>query len=537
MLHHFLHRGGQRIAPLAGQSTRLYASQPEFAYKSPPTVKLLIDGEFRDSQTSRWIDVTNPATQEVVSRLPETTGEEFNAAMQSSAEAFPGWKRTPVSTRARVMFKLQQLIRDNMDTLAANVSLEQGKTLADAKGDVFRGQEVVEFACGIASELKGDFVEHVSTGMDTYSIRQPLGVCAGICPFNFPAMVPLWLWPLAIASGNTFLLKPSEKDPGAAMLLAELAMEAGLPKGVLNIVHGTHDAVNRICDHPDIRTVSFVGSTAAGRYIYERAARNGKRVQANTGAKNHAVLLPDAHPEAAAAALIGASMGAAGQRCMAISAAVFVGGLGAWADRLKQRAENLNMGPGYHKNVDVGPVISPEAKARVLRLIDSAEQQGATILLDGRSRSVPGFESGNFVGPTIISGVKPHMDCYKEEIFGPVLVCLETETLDEAIELINANENGNGTALFTKSGSAARHFQSEVQVGMVGINVPIPVPLPFFSFTGWRGSFFGDLHMYGKAGIEFFTQPKTITANWRDHDDQRGRRAPGLDAVGSSVPR
>ncbi|KAK9809294.1 hypothetical protein WJX73_002021 [Symbiochloris irregularis] len=513
------------------------AHTPEAVQATPPNVKLLINGEFRESQASQWVDVTNPATQEVISRIPETTAAEFDEAIQSAADAFLSWKRTPVSTRARVMFKLQQLIRENMDDLAYNVSIEQGKTLADGKGDVFRGQEVVEFACNIASEMKGEFVEHVSTGMDTYSLRQPLGVCAGICPFNFPAMVPLWMYPLAVAAGNTFVLKPSEKDPGASMLLAELTMEAGLPRGVLNIVHGTNDTVNRICDHPDIKAVSFVGSTPAGRHVYERAARNGKRVQANAGAKNHAVILPDAHPEATTAALTGASMGAAGQRCMAISAAVFVGGMGQWETSLREHAQRLKLGPGTQAGVDVGPLISPESKARVERLIASAEQQGAKILLDGRSPSVPGYEAGNFVGPTIIAGVKPHMDCYTEEIFGPVLVCLEAETLDEAIAIVNSNPNGNGTALFTKSGPAARHFQSEVQVGMVGINVPIPVPLPFFSFTGWRGSFFGDLHMYGKAGVDFFTQPKTVTANWRDQDDSPGKRAPGLEGVGSSTPK
>ncbi|KAK9829200.1 hypothetical protein WJX72_004455 [[Myrmecia] bisecta] len=513
---------------------RTLVSQPEAAVSHPPNVKLLINGEFRDSQTGDWIDVTNPATQEVVSRLPQTTPAEFNAAVQAAKDAFPAWRRTPVPHRLRVMFKLQQLIRENMDELAANVTLEQGKTLADARGDVFRGLEVVEYACGMGSQLMGEIVENVSSGMDTYSLRQPLGVCAGICPFNFPAMIPLWMFPVAVTAGNTFVLKPSEKDPGAAMMLAELAMEAGLPRGVLNVVHGTHNTVNNILEHPDIAAVSFVGSDQAGRYIYQRGCENGKRVQANMGAKNHAVVLPDANFEATTAALTGAAFGAAGQRCMAISAAVFVGGLDRWQAGLIERAKGLHVTAGHEAKADVGPLISKEAKSRVERLIASGIKEGADCPLDGRGIVVPGYERGNFVGPTLLTKVKPYMECYKEEIFGPVLVCLEAETMDEAINIVNANSHGNGVALFTRSGPAARKFQHDIDVGMVGINVPIPVPLPFFSFTGWRGSFHGDLHMYGKAGVQFYTQPKTVTTNWKDADDQVGKRAPGLDSVGTS---
>ncbi|CAK0781245.1 Methylmalonate-semialdehyde dehydrogenase [acylating], mitochondrial [Coccomyxa viridis] len=529
-------KGGSDVSQLATNArylaTRFFVAQPELATGTPPSVKLLIDGEFRESQATEWVDVTNPATQEVVSRLPQTTEREFNAAVQAAKDAYPTWRNTALPTRSRVMFKFQELIRQHMDELAANVTLEQGKTLPDARGDVFRGLEVVEYACNLAVDLRGEFIENVSSGMDTYSIRQPLGVCAGICPFNFPAMIPLWMFPIACTTGNTFVLKPSEKDPGASMMLAELAMEAGLPKGVLNIVHGTHDTVNRILDHKDIKAISFVGSDAAGRYIYERGSASGKRVQANMGAKNHAVVLPDANPEATVAALTGAAFGAAGQRCMAISAAVFVGGIEAWKERLIEKAKALSVGPGDASETDVGPLISPEAKDRAARLVQSGVDQGAQILLDGRGVRVPGYESGNFMGPTLIAGVKPNMDCYSEEIFGPVLVCLEAETLDEAVAIINSNEHGNGTALFTRSGPAARKFQNEVEVGMVGINVPIPVPLPFFSFTGWRGSFHGDLHMYGKAGVQFFTQPKTVTTNWKDADE-RFMRAPGLDAVGT----
>ncbi|KAL4423389.1 hypothetical protein ABPG77_004320 [Micractinium sp. CCAP 211/92] len=499
-----------------------------------PTVKLLIDGQFVDSKTKDWIEVKNPATQEVVSRLPLCTAEEFNAAVQSARDAFPKWRATPVPQRARVMLKLQELIHRHKDELAASVTREQGKTLADAHGDVFRGLEVVEYAAGIARDLMGEYVEGVSAGIDTYSLRQPLGVAAGICPFNFPAMVPLWLFPIATTAGNTFLLKPSERDPGAAMMLAELAMEAGMPRGVLNIVHGTHDTVNRILDHPDISAVSFVGSDAAGRHVYQRGCASGKRVQSNMGAKNHAVIMPDADVDTVASALAGAAFGAAGQRCMAISAAVFVGGMERYRDALVQKARSLKVNAGHEPGADLGPVISPEAKQRIERLIASGIQEGAQCDLDGRGIQVPGYPHGNFVGPTILSDVSPSMECYREEIFGPVLVCLEAGSLEEAIATVNANEHGNGTAIFTASGAAARRFQSEIDVGMVGINIPIPVPLPFFSFTGWRGSFAGDLQMYGRMGVQFYTRTKTVTASWK------GAEAPGvipgLAGVGASTP-
>ncbi|GAB4817377.1 hypothetical protein N2152v2_004423 [Parachlorella kessleri] len=504
---------------------------------SVPAVKLLINGEFLESKSSDYIPVVNPATQEVTSRLPQTTEGEFNAAVQAAKDAFPKWRDTPVSTRARVMLKLQHLINANMDELAASVTQEQGKTLADARGDVFRGLEVVEYACGIAPQLMGEFVENVSSGIDTYSLRQPLGVCAGICPFNFPAMIPLWMFPMAAATGNTFILKPSEKDPGASMLLAELALKAGLPKGVLNIVHGTHDTVNRILDHPDIKAISFVGSNNAGRYIYSRGSANGKRVQANKGAKNHAVVLPDANFDSTVNALTGAAFGAAGQRCMAISAAVFVGGMGRYKEALVEKAKSLKVSAGWEPGTDLGPVISKESKARIESLIGSGISQGAECPLDGRGITVPDYPHGNFIGPTLLTGVKPHMDCYQEEIFGPVLVCLEVDTLDQAIALVNANKHGNGTAVFTHSGAAARKFQNEIDVGMVGINIPIPVPLPFFSFSGWRESFDGDLNMYGAMGAQFFTRTKTVTASWKDFDPQASSQAiPGLAGVGASTP-
>eukprot|EP00200_Dunaliella_tertiolecta_P005719 CAMPEP_0202355528 /NCGR_PEP_ID=MMETSP1126-20121109/10385_1 /ASSEMBLY_ACC=CAM_ASM_000457 /TAXON_ID=3047 /ORGANISM="Dunaliella tertiolecta, Strain CCMP1320" /LENGTH=539 /DNA_ID=CAMNT_0048948159 /DNA_START=88 /DNA_END=1707 /DNA_ORIENTATION=+ len=500
-----------------------------------PKVKLLVDGQLEESKTQSWVNVVNPATQQTLSKLPLTTGEEFQRSVQAAKDAFMKWRDTPISVRTRVMFKLQELIRANTEELARSITMEQGKTLADARGDVFRGLEVVEYACGMAPQLAGEMVENVATGIDCYSIRQPLGVCAGICPFNFPAMVPLWMFPLAVTSGNTFVLKPSEKDPGAAMILAELAMQAGLPKGVLNVVHGTHDVVNNILDHPDIKAISFVGSDKAGRYIYERGSAQGKRVQSNLGAKNHAVVLPDADLESTVKALAGASFGAAGQRCMAISAAVFVGGMDKWRQPLMDAAKSLKVNAGWEADADVGPMISPEAKLRCERLIQSGISEGAQCIVDGRGVKVPGYEQGNWVGPTLLSHVQPHMECYKEEIFGPVLSCLEADSLDDAISLVNANKHGNGTAIFTRSGAAARKFQHEVDVGMVGINVGIPVPLPFFSFTGWRGSFAGDLHMYGRAGVQFYTQPKTVTSKWIMDDiaTSSSSRMPGLDRVGS----
>lgn len=515
---------------------------------SAPAVKLLINGEFVDSKATKHVDVLNPATQDVVSRVPLISNDEFNSAVQAAKDAFPAWRDTPVSTRARVMLKFQALIRDNWDELAKNITTEQGKTFQDAKGDVFRGLEVVETACGIGPMMMGELLENVANGIDCYSLRQPLGVCAGIAPFNFPAMVPLWMFPLAVAAGNTFVLKPSEKDPGASMMLAELAQKAGLPKGVLNIVHGTHDTVNMILDHPDIKAISFVGSNNAGRYIYARGCANGKRVQSNLGAKNHAVIMPDADVDSTVKALTGAAFGAAGQRCMAISVAVFVGGFDKWREPLIEHARSLQVNGGMEADADVGPMISVDALKRAERLVTAGIEQGAQCLVDGRGVKVAKYPRGNFLGPTLLADVKPNMDCYKEEIFAPVLCCMDAKDLDEAIAITNANEHGNGTAIFTRSGAAARKFQHEIDVGMIGINVPIPVPLPFFSFTGHRGSFVGDLHMYGKAGVNFYTQPKTVTAKWAKEDiatlcastaaaaaapKATGGRIPGLDRVGS----
>ncbi|CAL9077081.1 unnamed protein product [Musa acuminata var. zebrina] len=486
----------------------------------PPRVRNLIGGEFVESQSEDWIDVINPATQEVVSRVPLTTNEEFKAAVGAAKSAFPQWRNVPLTTRQRIMFKLQELIRRDMDKLALNITTEQGKTLKDAQGDVFRGLEVVEHACGMATLQMGEYASNVSNGIDTYSIREPLGVCAGICPFNFPAMIPLWMFPVAVTCGNTYVLKPSEKDPGASMMLAELAKEAGLPDGVLNIVHGTNNIVNNICDDEDIKAISFVGSNTAGMHIYARAAAKGKRVQSNMGAKNHAIIMPDASPDATLNALVAAGFGAAGQRCMALSTAVFVGGSKSWEDELIKRAKMLKVNAGTEPGTDLGPVISRQAKDRICKLIQSGVESGARVVLDGRDIVIRGLENGNFVGPTILADTTSDMECYKEEIFGPVLLLMKADSLDDAIHIVNSNKYGNGASIFTTSGVAARKFQTEIEAGQVGINVPIPVPLPFFSFTGSKASFAGDLNFYGKAGVQFYTQLKTVTQQWKDAPGQ-----------------
>ena len=483
------------------------------------TVKLLIAGEFVESKTTQWRDVVNPATQAVLARVPFATADEVDAAVAAAKDAFKRWRKTPIGTRARIFLKYQQLIREHMGELAALLTAEQGKTLPDAEGDVFRGLEVVEHAAAIGNLQLGELANNVANGVDTYTLLQPLGVCAGITPFNFPAMIPLWMFPMAIATGNTFVLKPSEQDPMVTMRLVELALEAGIPKGVLNVVHGGEDVVNAICDHPDIQAVSFVGSSKVGTHVYNRASLAGKRVQCMMGAKNHAVVLPDANREQTLNAMAGAAFGAAGQRCMAASTAVLVGEAKAWIPDLIAKAKTLKVNGGTEAGTDVGPVISCAARARIEALIASGIEEGATLELDGRNPKLAGaYTQGNFVGPTIFSGVKPGMRIYDEEIFGPVLVILTVETLDDAIALVNANPNGNGTAVFTQSGAAARKFQEEIDVGQVGINVPIPVPVPLFSFTGSRASKLGDLGPYGKQVVMFYTQTKTVTTRWFDDE-------------------
>jgi malonate-semialdehyde dehydrogenase (acetylating)/methylmalonate-semialdehyde dehydrogenase len=491
---------------------------PAKAVTAASSVKLLIGGKFVESKATRWRDVVNPASQAVLARVPLCTADEVNAAVQSAKEAFKTWRKTPIGARARIFLRYQHLIREHMKELAAILTAEQGKTLPDAEGDVFRGLEVVEHAAAIGNLQLGELANNVAGDVDTYTLLQPIGVCAGITPFNFPAMIPLWMFPMAIACGNTFVLKPSEQDPMVTMRLAELALEAGVPPGVLNVVHGTEDAVNAICDHPDIKAVSFVGSTRVGTHVYHRASASGKRVQCMMGAKNHAVVLPDANKEQTLNSLTGSSFGAAGQRCMAVSVAVLVGEANRWIPDLVARARQLKVNAGTVSGTDVGPLISCAAHERVIELIERGIAEGAKLELDGRKPSVKGYEKGNFVSPTIFSGVKPGMSIYDQEIFGPVLCLVHAESLDEAIALVNSNPNGNGTAIFTRSGGAARKFQEEIDVGQVGINVPIPVPVPLFSFSGSRGSKLGDLGPYGKQVVLFYTQTKTVTQRWFDDE-------------------
>ena len=486
---------------------------------SVPTVKLLINGEFVESKTTQWRDVVNPATQQVLARVPLATPEELAAAVASAKAAFKTWRKTPIGARARIFLKYQQLIRENMAEVAAILTAEQGKTLPDAEGDIFRGLEVVEHAASIGNLQMGEIANNVANGVDTYTLQQPLGVCAGITPFNFPAMIPLWMFPMAIATGNTFVLKPSEQDPMVTMRLAELALQAGIPPGVLNVIHGGVEAVNLLCDHPDIKAVSFVGSTKVGTHVYNRATQNGKRAQCMMGAKNHCIVMPDANKQQTLNNLLGASFGAAGQRCMALPVVILVGEAQAWLPELIERAKTLKVNAGTEPGTDVGPVVSCAALERITGLVEKGISEGATLELDGRNPVVPGYEKGNFIGPTIFSGVTLEMTIYREEIFGPVLSIMHAATMDEAIAMINANPNGNGTAIFTRSGAAARKFQEEIDVGQVGINVPIPVPVPIFSFSGSRASKLGDLGPYGKQVVLFYTQTKTVTQRWFDEDD------------------
>ncbi|MGF6721887.1 malonate-semialdehyde dehydrogenase (acetylating)/methylmalonate-semialdehyde dehydrogenase [Paraburkholderia sp. GAS41] len=480
------------------------------------TVKLLINGEFVESATREWRDIVNPATQEVLARVPFATAEEVDAAIRSAHAAFATWKNTPIGTRMRIMLKYQALIREHMPRIAKTLSAEQGKTIPDAEGDIFRGLEVVEHACSIGTLQQGEFSENVAGSVDTYTLRQPIGVCAGITPFNFPAMIPLWMFPMAIVCGNTFVLKPSEQDPLSTMQLVELAIEAGIPKGVLNVVHGGKDVVDALCTHELIKAISFVGSTAVGTHVYRLGSEHGKRVQSMMGAKNHAVVLPDANREQTLNALAGAGFGAAGQRCMATSVVVLVGASQQWLPDLVEKAKTLKVNAGSEAGTDIGPVVSRSAKQRILGLIETGVKEGATLALDGRGVKVNGYEDGNFIGPTIFTDVTTEMEIYRTEIFGPVLVVLSVPTLDDAIALVNRNPMGNGVGLFTQSGAAARKFQSDIDVGQVGINIPIPVPVPFFSFTGSRGSKLGDLGPYGKQVVQFYTQTKTVTARWFD---------------------
>ncbi|XP_030070193.1 methylmalonate-semialdehyde/malonate-semialdehyde dehydrogenase [acylating], mitochondrial [Microcaecilia unicolor] len=508
--------GARRIPALLCNTW--YSPSSSFSSSSVPATKLFINGKFVDSKTTEWIDIHNPATNETIGRVPKATQDEMEAAVSSCKQAFKLWTGKSILSRQQIFLRYQQLIKDNLKEIAKIITLEQGKTLADAEGDVFRGLQVVEHACSVTSLMLGETLPSITKDMDTYTFRLPLGVCAGIAPFNFPAMIPLWMFPMAMVCGNTFLMKPSERVPGATMFLAKLLQDSGAPDGTLNIIHGQHAAVNFICDHPDIKAISFVGSNQAGEYIYERGSINGKRIQSNMGAKNHGVIMPDANKENTLNQLVGAAFGAAGQRCMALSTAILVGQARGWLPELVERAKKLRVNAGDQAGADLGPLISPSAKKRVCDLVESGVKEGAELVLDGRSVRVKGYENGNFVGPTILSKVKPNMTCYKEEIFGPVLVVLETKTLEEAIEIVNRNPYGNGTAIFTTNGATARKYSHLVDVGQVGVNVPIPVPLPMFSFTGSRASFRGDTNFYGKQGVQFYTQTKTITSQWNEED-------------------
>jgi malonate-semialdehyde dehydrogenase (acetylating)/methylmalonate-semialdehyde dehydrogenase len=481
------------------------------------TINHFIDGAQTAGASTRVGPVYNPATGSQTAEVPLASTADVDTAVQSANKAFETWRYSSLTQRQNIMFAFRELVAARKLEIATLLTAEHGKTIDDALGEVQRGLEVVEFACNIAHLLKGDFSEQVSTGVDTYTIRQPLGVVAGITPFNFPAMVPMWMYPLAIACGNTFVLKPSEKDPSPSLFCAELLAEAGLPDGVFNVVHGDKEAVDAILVHPDIAAISFVGSTPIARYIYENGTRNGKRVQALGGAKNHMIVLPDADIDLAADSAVSAGYGSAGERCMAISAVLAVGEAG---DRLiegvQARIEKLKVGPGDEPGVEMGPLVTQAHLDRVRGYVDAGVAEGATLVTDGRDLVVDGHEDGFFLGPTLFDQVTPNMSIYTDEIFGPVLSTVRMEHFEEAIRLINENPYGNGTAIFTNDGGAARKFQQEIQVGMVGINVPIPVPLSFYSFGGWKDSIFGSHAIYGPEGVHFYTRQKVVISRWAD---------------------
>jgi len=473
-----------------------------------------VNDERRESDSDRIGQVFDSASGRQCAEVLMSTEADVDAAVRAAQAAFTGWSRTPVLRRARVMFRFKELIERDRAEIAALITEEHGKVLHDADGSIQRGLECVEFACGIPHLIKGEYSDQVGTGVDTYSMRQPTGVCVGITPFNFPAMVPLWMFPLAIACGNTFILKPSEKDPGCSMKWAELLQEAGLPPGVFNVVQGDHVAVNSLLEDPRIAAVSFVGSTPVAEHVYKTAAANGKRVQALGGAKNHLVVLPDADMEQVADALVGSGYGSAGERCMAISAVVAVGDSAEpLLEKLLPKIAALKVGPGTDNNNDMGPLITAEHRDKVRSYIDLGEKEGASLLVDGRAHGVAS-SAGYFLGPTLFDHASKDMRVYQEEIFGPVLTMTRVATFDEAVSLVNDHEYGNGTAIFTRDGDAAREFASAIEVGMVGINLPIPVPLAFHSFGGWKRSLFGDMSMYGAEGVRFYTRLKTVTSRW-----------------------
>jgi len=479
-------------------------------------VPLYINGEFFESSSTKKTQVINPANQEVLAECPISTQKEMESAFETAKAAQKLWKDVPLPERARYFLKFQALIKKHQKEIAELLCKENGKIFADGMGDVWRGVEVVEHAANISSLMMGETVENVSRNIDTYSLQQPLGVCAGITPFNFPGMIPLWQYPMAIACGNSFILKPSERVPLSVMRIVELFHESGFPKGLLNVIHGGKESVDFLLEHPEVRTISFVGSVPVAKYIYQKGCENLKRVQAFAGAKNHMIVMPDANKDQTVSNLVGASCGAAGQRCMAISVAVLVGEAKKWIPEIQKGIANLKVGEWNQDEASLGPVITQQSKERIHSLIEQGVKEGATLLIDGRKVTPIGDAKGNYVGPSLFNNVTTEMSIYKEEIFGPVLCLMTADSLEEAIEIINNNPYGNGTSIFTSSGAAARKFQNKIDVGQVGINIPIPVPLPFFSFTGSRGSFFGDQHAYGKQAVKFYTQTKTITTRWFD---------------------
>jgi malonate-semialdehyde dehydrogenase (acetylating)/methylmalonate-semialdehyde dehydrogenase len=476
-----------------------------------------IDGKPWSGESQRHGDVYEPATGQVSGRVDFASAAEVDAAVAAATHAFTTWRQASLSKRAAVLFAFRELVHRHREGIAALITAEHGKVRADALGEVARGLEVVEFACGIPHLLKGGFSENVSNRVDSYSIRQPLGVAAGITPFNFPSMVPMWMFPVAIACGNTFVLKPSEKDPSASIRLAELWAEAGLPAGVFNVVHGDKVAVDRLLEHPDVKAVSFVGSTPIARYVYEHGTGHGKRVQALGGAKNHMVVLPDADLDLAADAAVSAGFGSAGERCMAISVVVTVGDV---ADQLlakmRERIARLKVGPGSEPTSEMGPLVTGPHRDKVASYLESGVAEGATLAVDGRRHQVEGDAGGFWLGPSVLDHVTPEMRAYSDEIFGPVLSVVRVPTYQAALDLVSANPYGNGTAIFTNDGGAARRFQNEVEVGMVGINVPIPVPMAYYSFGGWKSSLFGDTHVHGTEGVHFYTRGKVVTSRWLD---------------------
>ena len=479
------------------------------------TINHWIGGKSTAGASTRQSPVWNPATGEQQAQVNLATKGDIDAAVEVAAAAFVDWSRASLSKRTKVLFAFREQVNARINDLAEVISDEHGKVVSDARGEVQRGLEVVEFACGIPQLLKGEYSDQASTGVDVFSFRQPLGVVAGITPFNFPIMVPMWMHPVAIACGNTFVLKPSERDPSVSTMIGELWAEAGLPDGVFNVVNGDKEAVDALLDNPAVAAISFVGSTPIARYIHQRGSANGKRVQALGGAKNHAIVLPDADMDFASNHVTAAAFGSAGERCMSISATIAVGDAGGpLLDALEEKANAVRVGSGRDKDSEMGPVVTQAAKDRIVGLIDTGEKQGARLRVDGRGLVVPGYENGFFVGPTLIDEVTPEMDVYREEIFGPVLSVLRADTVDDAIQLINSNPYGNGTAIFTSSGEAARRFQRGVNVGMIGINVPIPVPMAYYSFGGWKDSLFGEKHIHGPEGVSFYTRAKVITSRW-----------------------